>query len=158
MFLNYCYFYSTISAGAEHLPVWDVSASPERHISLVATENMVTGFLPSTCRMTGSCPTRPRSCTRLIADRKRRKEGGWQWWGQSLCQSFSLIQLQEQGNYSNSPLFSPNNIFRQWTQPLHTTFIQLCLSLFKVNKEVHNGRSISKNNTHHNSTNFVDYT
>lgn len=49
-------------------PPWASSFSPVRHISLVARENMVTGFLPSTCLMIGSCPTRPSNWTRFIAE------------------------------------------------------------------------------------------
>lgn len=55
-------------------PVVVGSPSPDRHISFVAMEKMVTGFLPSTCLMTGSCPTRPRSCTLLIAVRSGSKD------------------------------------------------------------------------------------
>lgn len=57
-------------------PVLVGSPSPDRHISFVAMEKMVTGFLPSTCLMTGSCPTRPSSCTRLIAVKRQSKDEG----------------------------------------------------------------------------------
>lgn len=49
-------------------PPWVTSLSPVRHISLVARENMVTGFFPSTCLMIGSCPTRPSNWTRFMAE------------------------------------------------------------------------------------------
>ncbi len=57
-------------------PVLVGSPSPDCHISFVAMEKMVTGFLPSTCLMTGSCPTRPSSCTRLIAVKRQSKDEG----------------------------------------------------------------------------------
>lgn len=60
----------TIHSYSNVPPVEFTSASPERHISLVANEKIVTGFRPSTCLMTGSWPTRPNSCTRLIAAEK----------------------------------------------------------------------------------------
>lgn len=54
-------------------PVVLISPSPLRHISLVASEKMVTGFRPSTCLITGSWPTRPSSCTRFIAGVKEEE-------------------------------------------------------------------------------------
>lgn len=54
-------------------PVVLISPSPLRHISLVASEKMVTGFRPSTCLITGSWPTRPSSCTRFIAGVKEKE-------------------------------------------------------------------------------------
>lgn len=54
-------------------PPWLTSLSPVRHISLVARENMVTGFFPSTCLMIGSCPTRPSSWTRFMAETRETK-------------------------------------------------------------------------------------
>lgn len=55
------------------VPVEVISLSPVRHISLVASEKMVTGLRPSTCLITGSWPTRPNSCTRFIAGEKKNK-------------------------------------------------------------------------------------
>lgn len=60
-------------------PPWPTSLSPVRHISLVARENMVTGFFPSTCLMIGSCPTRPSSWTRFMAETRETKHTGELW-------------------------------------------------------------------------------
>lgn len=54
-------------------PPWASSFSPVRHISLVARENMVTGFFPSTCLIIGSCPTRPSNWTRFMAETQESK-------------------------------------------------------------------------------------
>lgn len=74
------------------VPVEVISPSPVRHISLVAKEKMVTGLRPSTCLITGSWPTRPNSCTRLMAGMQRQT----MWWrllspAQSLFYRFTYI-------------------------------------------------------------------